>query len=249
VIGAQPALVIWLGLGFWNLAVLMVAARSFRPHTRRQPWLNVLWGAGILSALGLPLTPAFMGRVGFYSAALQANQGFFLILLPVLTTLVLVPLCRAFLDSEAVENRRPTPSEYAGLALLLAPIVIEGVLPFVFVGLLGRAAEDASAFAYDALLHPASAIEPIVIIFAILLPLPIAFWLARSQPRWSVHLRRLARLVPWLDTLTIGQAGVSLVDSVALFLRQASALFEQHPIGWVLFAAIWVALWLLNLRF
>jgi hypothetical protein len=49
-----------------------------------------------------------------------------------------------------------------------------------------------------------------------------------------------------LELSWLGRGIVWALDSLGMAARQVTALIEQHPIGWILFAAIWVALWLMN---
>jgi hypothetical protein len=49
-----------------------------------------------------------------------------------------------------------------------------------------------------------------------------------------------------LDLSALGRGVVIALDFIGLTARQVSALVEQHPLGWILLAVLWVAVWLLN---
>ena len=246
---SHVGIVIWLMLDLFNLVNLALAAAVFRPQTVRQPWRQVLWGAVLLCAVGFPLTPGFLGRVGYYAAVIQGGDQMLFAAILGTTTLALIPVWRGFLSAGAGESRNPTPVEYVGLALLLLPVVIEGVLPFRVTALFGREVEDASAFAYDALVHSSSLWQPIILVGATLLPLPLSYFLARAVDPLRVRIGALPQaLTTFLDLSFFSDAFAALVDVLGEGVRQLSALIELHPVGWILFAAIWVALWLLNIR-
>ncbi len=242
-------LAIWLGLGIWHLLVIGNGVRLLRVHTVRQPWRQVLWVLAILCAVGFPLTPGFFGRIGLYAAALDGGAWPYLLILPIVLTLALIPFWRAFFTAQGEEERSPTLVEYLGLGLLILPPVVEGIIPFVIISLFGSPVEDASAFAYDALLHAPNLLQPVILVLAVILPLPLAFVLARRFSGWDERLIAPARpALALLDLSLVTQLGIWAMDALSTGLRELSALIEQHPIGWALFAALWIALWLLNLH-
>jgi hypothetical protein len=247
VLGPSPAIVVWLALGLFDFVVIATCARLLRTGNRRQPWRQVLWGVAILAAAGFPLTPGFFGRIGLYAAASQSGGVLLAAAIAASTTLALVPLWRGFLEARGEQQRNPTWIEYAGLAALLLPLFFEGLAPFVVTSFFGRGVEDASTFAYDALLRAPNASSPLLLLGAVILPLPLAFLLARARgpllPLIGDAPRMIARV---LDLSWLGRGIVWALDSLGMAARQVTALIEQHPIGWILFAAIWVALWLMN---
>ncbi len=247
VLGARPAFAIWLGLGLFNLLVIGISANLLRASTRRQPWRQVLWGAAILAASGAPLTPGFFGRIGLYAAAMRPSGILLPLAISAATTIALIPLWRAYRAARNEEWRDPTWIEYVGLAALLLPLFIEGLVPFVVTSLFGRQVEDASTYAYDALFHAPNVLEPMLLLSSVILPLPAAFFLARIHGAPVPDLGKARGAIPRaLDLSAIGRGIVLALDSIGVAARQVTALIEQHPIGWILFAAIWVALWLMN---
>ncbi len=246
---AHPAIAVWLGLGLFNFSVLATGATLLRAYTPRQPWTQVLWVSAIFAAAGFPLTPGFLGRIGLYAAALRSGQGLLVLAVAAATTLVLIILWRALLDAHGSELRAPRPLEYLGIALMILPMLAEGLAPFVIAALFGRAVEDASAFAYDAIVNPPNIFLAAMLLAAVLLPVPMAFVLARN---WFV-LRARLRIVPSGTGAALELSGVARVaaragEQVGILVRQAFYLIEQHPIGWLLFAAIWLALLIFNTR-
>ncbi|MGE5141563.1 MAG: hypothetical protein ACM3JD_19010, partial [Rudaea sp.] len=245
---AHASIAFWLGMGVFNLYVFMLSLKLFDVQTRRQPWRQVIRGIAIVSAAGLPLTPAFWGWIGLYAAALQGGQWLFLLLLPASLSIALIPFWRGFLD-ENDYSRAPGPVQYAGLALLVIVPIVEAVVPFFAVSLFGRAVEEGSFLGYNALLHAPNLLQPIALLIAAAAPAPLAFWLARKQPEWGERVERVpGSFVAGLDFSAFTRAPLRLLDLGSLVLRQATTLVEQHPLGWILFAALWVALWLFNMR-
>ncbi len=245
--GARPAFAIWLTLGLFNMLIIGISASLLRASTRRQPWRQVLWAAAILAASGAPLTPGFFGRIGLYAAALRSSGILLPLAISAATTVTLIPLWRSYRAARNEEWRDPTWIEYAGLAALLFPLFVEGLVPFVVTFLFGRQVEDASTYAYDALFHPPNVLEPMILLSSVILPLPAAFFLARVHGAAVPAMGKARGAIPRaLDLSAIGRGIVLSLDSVGVAARQVTALIEQHPIGWILFAAIWVALWLMN---
>jgi formate hydrogenlyase subunit 3/multisubunit Na+/H+ antiporter MnhD subunit len=244
---ARPSIVLWLALGLFNLTILGAGARRLSTNARHRPLRRVAWAAAILIAAGFPLTPAFLGRVGLYASSIAAGEGILVAALVAGTTLALLPLFRELLHSPLEGEMKPKLPEYFGLAVMLLPAIVEGMTPFVLVSFFGRQVEDGAAFAFDALYHARNVLGPTLLFGALLLPLPLAFIIERARtgatrprgyaPQW---IRRV------LDLSALGRALVKVLDSVGLTARQVSALVEQHPLGWLLFAAFWLAVWLLN---
>ena len=244
----QPALAIWLGLGFFNLVALTAGASILRAHTRREPWLQVLWGAGLLVACGFPFTPAFLGRVGFYATELQNGDSVLIVAVVGATALALIPLWKMFLSVRELEPRRPTLVEYVAIALLLLPMLAEGLVPFNVLGFFGRAVQDGGVPAYDALFHADNFLTPILLLIAVLLPLLRSFILARAWVPPSYQFRGVERVLDAsLNLDALARGGARIVESLGVALRQVIYLLEQHPIGWLVFAAIWLALWILGM--
>lgn len=247
VLAQGAAFATWLVLGVFNVALLVLAANLVHTNTRSRPLRRILWGIAVLAAVGFPLTPAFLGRVGLYSLAARSGESLLVLALVAVSTIALVPLIRGFLQPFSTDSDKPNWLEYMGAAGLILPTIGEGLAPFFVTSVFGRDVEDASTAAFDALVHSSSLLSPIILMFALLLPLPLAFFVARSKATvgsWPWRLPDGLRRV--LDLSGPGQALITGFDLVGVAARQVSALVEQHPIGWILLAAIWVAVWLLN---
>jgi hypothetical protein len=243
----RPSIVFWLGVGLFNLAIIYLGLRTVHTNTRRRPLRRIGWGLAILVAAGLPISPAFLGRVGLYASAIRSGEGVFVAGLSAATTLAIVPLCRELFESRFEEGRNPNPLEYLGIAGLILPALAEGVFPLATVSFLGRGVLDASAFAFDSLYQAQNVMEPVLLLGALILPLPLALVIVRAgtsasgrrnfAPQWLLRV---------LDLSSVGRAMTQVLDFIGLTARQVSALVEQHSIGWILFAALWLAVWLLN---
>lgn len=244
---ARPAILVWLGVGLFDLILITAGLEYVRSNSRRRPFRRILWGVAIFCAAGFPGTPAFLGRVGLYAAAFHTNDPLVVLAMVAATTLVIIPFWTRFLLPFDSEQQSSDRLEFALVVLLLIPMLLEGLLPFVLTSFFGRSVEDGGTFAFDSLLHGGSFWEPIVLLGSVLLPPLSAFLISKRTLETGITaagvpdgIKRL------LDLSTPGRFLVLLLDSLGLAARQISALIEQHPLGWILFAAIWVAVWLLN---
>ncbi len=244
-VAARAAFVIWLGLGLYAAAALIIGVKLLHTQTRRLPVQRVLWALALACAAGLPLTPGFFGRVGYYAAALEARDFVMLLALFMGTTLALVPLWMGFREARDFGERALTYAEYGGIAVLVLPVLLEGIFSFQLAALLGGPVQEASAYASDALIHPGNLIEPLLLLVLMLLPLPLAFGLAAyNGPIRSRGNELLGRLQGLVDLSAFGRAGMSLFGLIGVLIHELSGLIEQYPVGWLVFAAIWIALWL-----
>lgn len=242
----SAALTIWLGLGAFNFVMLAAGLFLIRSNTRNRPLRRILWGVGVFLAAGFPLTPSFLGRTGLYTSAIRVGEAPLVAALVAATTLVLLPLWRGFLAEPFDDVHPPSPADYAGLGAILLPIAVEGLLPFSFSSLFGRNVEDAGAFAFDAVFRPQTLLMPAILLFSLIFPIAASLYLARGWGKAGIKLGLPPVLAQALDLTALGRGIVAMLDLIAVSARQTSALIEQHPLGWILFAAIWVAVWLLN---
>ncbi len=242
-------LTLWSALALFASVTMADAARALRAQSSRFPWKQVLWLGSILSIAGSPLTVGLLGRVGLLAALAEGGEYALLLLVAAIAFLAPVPLFVEFLQAGKIQERRPTYLEYAAIVLLLGGVVGGGVFPFVFSAWLGPAAQEASALASDALFHAPSPLFPLLLLTLVLLPIPLVFLFALRLGEQRQRFQDPAGpLVPLLDLTWLARGMDRLSDSTGALVHRASALIEQYPIGWVLFAAIWLAIWLLSSR-
>ncbi len=243
---AHASFVISSALAVFNLVILALGASLLRAGTRRWPLRQILWGGVVLCAAGFPLTPGFMGRIGYYAAALEARDLIVLLALVAATTLALIPLWRAFFEARPAEERLPSYIELCGVAFLVLPVLVEGVLAFQLPDLLGDSSQGTAGYAFNALFHPPTLLEPLILLGAVVLPLILSYWLTRTAETVRTRIGNPLAMVDSVLNLSLFARLVrQLFGGLGGLVHELSGLVEQYPVGWLLFAGIWVALWIL----
>jgi hypothetical protein len=244
---ARAGLIFWLAVGGFSALVLIQAAHLLQPYTRRAPWRQVLWFAGIGALAGLPLTPAFWGRVSFYALAWRQGDGLILLAGFVLTTLALAPLVPLGVAVASGDPRRPSVFEYAGIFIALVVFLGAGVAAFAIAPFLGADAAKVLAFAGNVVVQPRDGVETGAVLAAIILPAPLAFYFGRAWASLRVRLDVWPERVGGLLALEwfFGWGGRGLM-ALSAGARRVVDLVEQHPLAWLLLFALWLALWVLK---
>lgn len=236
------AATLWLAIAAFAAAQLAGIALLWRAQLPSLPLTTVLWFVLLAVVAMLPLTPAFWSRVGLLEEVYASGQLSMWLVLVGALALALIPLWREVFASREVAPKAATRYEYAALALLLVPILAAGVLPGVFAALFGDTLNEGAQRAYNAILNPTSTAALIFALAGLVVPLLISFELAR---RWT----RGVNLIPLPLTHALELVGVArALDLTYRFVRaliqQGMTVLEQPPIAWMIFLAIWVAVWL-----
>lgn len=237
-----PVVSIWFALGAFATCHFVEVAIRWRSELPNLRLTLFVWIIALVMVAGLPLGPTFWARVGLLDSAYRQTGIALWLLLVAGMSLLLVPVWREIFASREVAPRAPSLAEYAALACVLLPSLALSVVPSVFIAPLGNTAEARGALAYDALFRPANFATFIFLLAGLFVPLLASFELAR---RWDP--RRNLLPTPLTNLLDLSGVVVPL-DAIYRFLRallqQALALLEQPPIAWLIFLAIWVAVWL-----
>lgn len=246
---AAPALCAWIGLATFCLIVIMDTAYWVRTPARPFPWISLLWAAAALVAAGVPFTPGFFARVGLVAGALAERRPLLGLLVVATTSLALIPLARALIDAPR-ENEQPLARrDYAAIAFALVPALAVGILPFAPLARFGKSVEDGGAFAYDALIKAPGPMTALFLLIVTLLPVALSLFIARRWGRVAQYFKGLPDSAAEILALERWSRGMeNVTGSSANLVRQALGLIEQPPVAWLLFLAIWVALWIFTLE-
>ncbi len=239
------ALALWLALAAGiSLGAFEIALR-WRAENR-QRWARLLWFAGMLSLAGLPLTPAFAGRVGLYVSLWESGQWLVMVLGGLAALLVLIPLWNPGLTLTGPEPREPSRIEYAGLGLFLAAFAALALGPMLIAYALAPEVGNSADAALRRVIYTADAVGVLVALVALLAPVILAFVLRRAasafRPKPRGWLARSARIfdLEWL----VGSLA-AIFHEMGVIARNLSTIAEENPTIWILLAALWIAIFIL----
>lgn len=246
-IGARvaPPIAVWLALSSFVICHTVGLAGLWRSQAARVPLIALLWIAVLLQAAWLPLAPGFWSRIGLLGSAYGQGRLPVWLLLVAMLSLILVPVWRELFASRETAPREPTRPELAALVLLFVPTVILSVLPSLVLPFFPVAVTQGAATAYEYMTRP-TGLGPLIFLMAgFVVPVLASFELAR---RWD---RRAALLPPRLIRFLDLDGPLQFLDHIYRIVRsliqQSLSILEQPPIAWLIFAAIWVAIWLRGL--
>jgi len=115
---AGVAFALWQTLAI-AFALALFENRKTLARGKPSYYPRLVWFLGLLALAGLPLTPAFLGRIGLYVALVESGEWLFLLLAGATMLIILTPLWNLGLALRGSESREPTRVEYAGLVLAL----------------------------------------------------------------------------------------------------------------------------------
>lgn len=243
-VGARlaPILSLWFALGAFATCHFVEIAMRWRSELPNVRLTLFVWIVALVMVAGLPLGPIFWARVGLLDSAYEQTGVALWLLLVAGTSFLLVPVWREIFASRDVAPRAPSLSEYAALACVLFPSLALSIVPSVLIAPFGGTAQARAELAYGALFRPDNFASFIFLLAGLFVPLLASFELAR---RWDPRTNLLP--VPLTNVLDLSAVVVPL-DAAYRFLRvllqQSLALLEQPPVAWLIFLAIWVAVWL-----
>ncbi len=239
---AGVAFALWQILAIAFAIALCEIAQRWSAGNRSE-YARVAWFLGLLALAGLPLTPAFLGRVGVYVALAESGEWLFLLLAGATTVIILARLWNLGLELRGSELRDPARVEYAGLALAAFAFAALAFTPMLLAPALGIG--DAAERALDRVIRTGNALGVAVGAVVLLLPVIGAYFLralARDD-RPSAHsfIARLARVgdLEWLER-KVSRIGFR----IGAVTRGAFTLTEENPTVWILFISLWVAIFI-----
>lgn len=242
----SPALAVWLTLGAFAVSNVVGVAWLWRAQLPHLPLNAFIWIFALVLAATLPFSPGFTGRVGFLAAAYGSGHIALWLLLVATIALTLIPVWREILASRESAPKAPTVYEYAAFACLLLPSLAVAFLPMLFVAPLGITAQAGMKLFADSVLPSGSRLTDWVFLLAgIFMPVLAAFELAR---RWERRVSLLPGVVAdILDLSGVFRSVDVLYRLGRTLLQRTLTVLEQPPIAWLIFCAIWVAVWLRGL--
>ncbi|MBI4787530.1 MAG: hypothetical protein HY782_10840 [Chloroflexi bacterium] len=245
---AGMAFALWLALGAAFAIALFEMALRWRGENRNR-WSRLIWLVGLFALAGLPLTPAYLGRVGLYVSIWQSGNGWLIVVAAFVTTLALAPLWGFGLALGGAEPRDPKRSEYTGLGILLAAFAALSLAPMPLAQTLLPELGNSAQGAMLRVIWTDDGLGVIVGLVAAIVPLVASFFLRqparRYQPQPGAFVPRLARAVD-LSWLERALAGVGYEMGAAA--RNISTIAEENPAVWILLVALWIAILLVYPR-
>lgn len=238
---AGIALALWQTLASACALTLGEIAQRWRAKNQNA-YSRWLWLLALLALAGLPLTPAFIGRLGLYVVLTEGGEWLFLTLVVATTLGVFAPLW-SWLRAHAAEDARvPARGEFAGSIIALSVFTALALAPMVLAPALGITAS--AEHALERVIRPNNALSVLIGASVLLLPLLGAFFLggrAENRPGARAFAARAARVsdLAWLE-----HAAIRLGTHIGTWTRDAFTLTEENPTVWILFAALWVAIFI-----
>jgi hypothetical protein len=209
----------------------------------RSEYARVAWFLGLLALAGLPLTPAFLGRIGLYVALTESGEWLFLLLAGAATLIVLARLWGLGLALRGNELRDPTRAEYVGLGLIAFAFAALAFTPMLLAPALDIS--ESAERALDRVIRTNNALGVAIGAVVLILPIIGAYFsrvLARDyHPGAHSVIARLARVgdLEWLER-EVSRVGFQ----IGAITRGAFTLTEENPTVWILFISLWVAIFI-----
>jgi hypothetical protein len=236
------ALALWQTLAFaFALALCEIAQRWRTENRNRYP--RLVWFLALLALAGLPLTPAFLGRLALHAALAASGEWLLLLLAGTATLIILTPLWNQGLELRGSEAREPTRVEYAGLALAVITFAALAFAPMLIASALGIA--ESAERALDHVIRPNSALSVFggagILILSVVGSLFLRLAVREYRPNARSFIARLARMseLEWLER------GLSHIGfQIGVTVRNAFTLTEENPTVWILFISLWVVIFI-----
>ena len=241
---AWLALALWLTLASAFALALFEAALRWRAENLNR-FARVLGLVGVITLAGLPLTPAFLARLGTYIALWESAQWGFVIGMGFATLVIFPPLWNLALMLNGSEKREPHPGEYIGLTILLLMFLAFALTPTLIAAALAPTVGEAAGRALLRVLAPNDVLALGIGITMLIVPFVASFFLrglaARRRPNRRGLLARIARIgdLDWLEHV------VSAVGfQMGMLARNVFTITEENPTVWILLISLWVAIFI-----
>lgn len=232
-------------LALWQIVAMMFAfvlgemAQRWRVRTF---WITP-YRVGIIALVtlaGLPLTPAFLGRASTYVALAERHEWLLLLLIVMTTWSVFTPLWYWMRASEASSARALMPHEYVGWFVVFGAFAVLALTPLFLAPMLNIAEATTYALEEWLLRNP---FDFMVAISVLVLPL-VGASVAHARMAPSPRLSAMLAWTRWLDGEWLERACIRCGTRLGIVLRDVFALTEENPTVWILFVALWVAIFI-----
>ena len=241
---AGIALALWQILAITFALALFEIAQRWRAENRNH-YPRLIWILGLLALAGLPLTPAFLGRIGLSVTLIESGEWLLWLLTFATTLIILAPLWRLGLTLRGEELREPTRGESVGLGLALLAFAALAFAPMIVAPALAPGVGAAAERALDRVIRTNDALGVGIGALGLILPVCLSFFLrglakdVRPSPRsFAARLARVGDL-EWLES-AVSRIGFQLGAAA----RNAFTLTEENPTVWILLVGLWVAIFI-----
>ncbi len=245
---ASVALSLWLALAAAIALALFELALQWRADNSNR-WHRLAWFTALFTFAGIPLTPAFLGRLGAYVALWASGNGGLMLIAGAAIAITLIPLWNIGFALHGDEKRAPTRIEFAGLGLILVAFIALALAPMLIASALAPAVGESAERALDLVVRTDNVAGVGASILILIVPIIAAYLInpliIQLRPRPDSLLVRLARLITldWLERLI-----VALGYQVSRLARNTATIAEENPTVWLLFVALWVAIFIMIVR-
>ena len=241
---AGVALALWQTLALTFALALFEIAQRWRAENRNH-YPRLIWILGLLALAGLPLTPAFLGRIGLDVAMAASGEWLLLLLTFVTTLIVFTPLWHLGLALSGSEAREPTRVEYTGLGVALFTFAALAFAPMIVAYALAPGVGESAERAVDRVIRTNDVLGVAIGAVVLILPVILAFVLRgrvrEYRPSARAFASRLARLgdLDWLE-----RAASRIGFQMGIVARNAFTITEENPTVWILLVSLWVAIFI-----
>jgi len=246
--GDALAFALWLALGATAAIALFAMAQTWRAENRNR-YPRLIWFAGVLALSGLPLTPTFLARVGLYVTLWENGEWLLLVLAGAATTLILAPLWNFGFALTGTEARESNSGEYAGLAIIVAACGVLSLAPLPLAHALAANLGESADHAMERVIWTNDALGVVIGFAMAILPVVASFFLRgaaramRSRPKSLLqHAARMMDLA-WLRRILTGMG-----YRTGAMVRNVQTIAEENPTVWLLFIALWIAIFIAMAR-
>ncbi|MBM3129617.1 MAG: hypothetical protein FJ009_13445 [Chloroflexi bacterium] len=240
---AGVAFALWQTLAIVFALALGEIAQRWRAENRNY-YPRLIWFLALLALAGLPLTPAFLGRIGLYVALTESGEWFFLALAFATTLIVFAPLWNWMRALKGSELREPSPIEYAGLVVALLAFAALAFAPMLLASALAPGVRESAERALDRVIRTSNFLGVLIGALVLVLPISGAYFLrAFAQDRLGARsfVARIARIG---DLERLERAAVRWGSRIGVLTRDAFTLTEENPTVWILLAGLWIAIFI-----
>jgi hypothetical protein len=187
--------------------------------------------------------------VGAYVALWQSNNGVVILLAGAVMLAILMPVWNIGFALKGSEPRNPSRIEYAGLSIVLIYFAVLVFVPMPLAQILGTAVGQSAERALDLVIRTDNVIGVVLSVIALFAPVFIAYGMnplvLRLRPRTDSAYTIIAR---WIGLDWLAHLANAIMERTGRLARGLVSITEENPTVWLLFAALWVAIFAMLIR-